>query len=416
VVSRSAFADPRRRALLWTVVAIVGWAGVFALGLALWQSEPRSAGFDWELVVEAGRRVASGASPYDPALLAGRPALEAVDLFYSYPPPAAQAAAILAGLPLGVSLLLLDLAAVAGVTLVAVALGRACGFATMDVLLPLLAVLPLLFPVVIALLFGNVDVLYPLAYGTILIAATTASRSRLAPALGGIALGAAAAAKVHPGGLGLWFAARGLRERRAGRSARSWTTLAAAVTTTAAILVVSLLVGGIAPWIEYGRVLGIAAEADVVVRANIGPSAQVALLAGLDPVTVRLLGLVVLAIALAVTAVAALRVDDAVLSLAIGATASLVLLPVTWYHYPPALIPFAIFAVIRAVGTNRARRVVVMIVTAGIVASLAAALPVAIWISVGLVLAAVATSRPVAQPPTSGEPVDMPSETSASPA
>jgi hypothetical protein len=41
---------------------------------------------------------------------------------------------------------------------------------------------------------------------------------------------------------------------------------------------------------------------------------------------------------------------------------------------------------------------------------------VAIWISVGLVLAAVATSRPVAQPPTSGEPVDMPSETSASPA
>jgi hypothetical protein len=135
----------------------------------------------------------------------------------------------------------------------------------------------------------------------------------------------------------------------------------------------------------------------VVVRANIAPAAQIALLTSADPASAQLLYVAVLTGALLITAAAAWTVGDGLLSLSIAATASLVLLPVAWYHYPPALIPFAIAAVVRATGTPRASIVSVLVTTAAVVASAAAALPVAVWLAVALVLAAVALSaKPVA--------------------
>jgi hypothetical protein len=387
--------------LIWLVLGCIGWLGALALGAALWNADPRAAGFDWRLVVEAGARVAAGQSPYDPALLSGAPDLAAVDLFYSYPPPVAQAAALIASTPLLVSLLVLDAVAVIGALVVADRLAaRRTDLTPIDVVVPVLAVLPLLFPVTIALVFGNVDVLYPLLYGAVLIAATAGAGTRTAVA-GGIALGIATVAKIHPAGVGLWLMVRGLRERRDSVPARAWRILAAALVTGLAAIGLSLVVGGTGPWLDYGRVVGVASGADVVVRANIGPAAQIALLAGLGEETARALHLVVVALAAGATAWAAWSIRDTLVSLAVSATASLVLLPITWYHYPPALVPFAIAALMRARDSGRGREIALLVATAGVVASAAAALPVAIWLAVALVVAATARSVPAAQPTVS---------------
>ena len=103
---------------------------------------------------------------------------------------------------------------------------------------------------------------------------------------------------------------------------------------------------------------------------------------------------VIAAAALVLIAAAAWRVRDAVLSLAIGSAATLILLPITWYHYPPALLPFAVLAVIRSHGSSDARPVLTLVALAGIVASLALALPVVVWVAVILVIVAVAMSDP----------------------
>jgi hypothetical protein len=392
-------ADARFRGLLLVVVGVIAWLGVLVVGWSLWNAVPRAAGFDWELIVEAGRRVADGFSPYDPALLAGPTDLAAIDLFYSYPPPVAQAVSLIAGAPSLASLLALDGLAVLGAVLVAVGLARASrGRRARDVVVPVIAILPLLFPFTVALVFGNVDVLYPFVYGAVLIAATSPGRGLPAAAAGGAALGVATVAKIHPAGLGLWLLVRGARERRAGTPLRAWAILGVAIATGVVITVASLVAGGVGPWLDYGRVIGVAAGADVAVRANIAPAAQVAMLAGLDPGAARLLYGAVLAGALAITVLAAWSVGDTLLALAIGGTMSLVLLPITWYHYPSVLIPFAIAALGRSTDTPRWRQTALLVAGSGLVTIVAVALPVLVWLAVVLVLVAVAASRPGSQP------------------
>src|SRR5215831_19505840 len=104
-----------RRSLLpiWIVVGVVGWVGLLIVGIRLWTAVPRQAGFDLELVLEAGRRVAQGVSPYDAAMLGGTTPT-AVDLFYSYPPAVAQYAALFASVPSGLVLSAWAALAVAG--------------------------------------------------------------------------------------------------------------------------------------------------------------------------------------------------------------------------------------------------------------------------------------------------------------
>ena len=105
--------------------------------------------------------------------------------------------------------------------------------------------------------------------------------------------------------------------------------------------------------------------------------------------------------ALLVTALAAWRLRDPVESLAWGATASLVILPVTWYHYPSALLPFALAALLRAQGTATARTTNSLLLAAGVVAALAIAWLPLLWVAIGLVLGAVHLTANVmpARPP-----------------
>src|SRR6476661_8090559 len=96
------FDDPRFRRLIWLLVGAMGWLGLVALGSVLFAKDPPQAGFDLSLILDAGRRVATGESPYVAGAVGAGTQVES--LFYSYPPPIAQAASFIAGLPDGVVL------------------------------------------------------------------------------------------------------------------------------------------------------------------------------------------------------------------------------------------------------------------------------------------------------------------------
>ena len=200
------------------IVGIVGWLGLLWIGATLYAATPPKAGFDLELLLRAGRDVAAGRSPYDPALVAGT-APVAESLFYSYPPLVAQVMAAFAAIPSPVMLVAWDAAAVAGLAAVAVALARrfAPDLPSRSVALPVVALAPLCFPFAIGLLFGNLDVFFPLLYGAMLLAVAPGTTSAVQGA-GGVALATAAIAKLHPGSLGVWFGVRGLGgDRPSGR-------------------------------------------------------------------------------------------------------------------------------------------------------------------------------------------------------
>ena len=199
----------------------------------------------------------------------------------------------------------------------------------------------------------------------------------------------------------IWFLARGLRDhRRTPRPAAAsgrlitasgvpgpWVVAAAAAAVGLAILVVSLAAGGITPWLDYVAVLRAGSGADVVDARNIGPAAQLALLAGGGEDLGRLAQVLVSILAVAVTVVAAWIRDDRVESFAWATVASLVVLPVTWFHYPVALLPVAVAVWLRAAGPGR-RRVAALFAAAMVAGVLAVGIPVLIWVSVALVLVA----------------------------
>ena len=114
------------------------------------------------------------------------------------------------------------LAAVDGPDREAFAPDRSRGF----LVVPVVALAPLFLPYSVALLFGNLDALFPLAYGLVLLAAVApvgscGQRDRVD---GGVALALATIIKVAPGVLGGWFVARWLRglvDRRARRAGRA---------------------------------------------------------------------------------------------------------------------------------------------------------------------------------------------------
>lgn len=376
------------RTAIWLLVGIVGWGYLAALGVRMFSTSPRTAGFDLELLLEAGRRIAAGQSPYDPALIAGA-AVQAESLFYSYPPPVAQAFRILAGAPSGVVLFATAIGATVALIAVGVAIGRRLGMPRPSrVVLPLAAAAPFVFPYAIAVLFGNLDAWFPALYGLLLAAALRPSGRGAAVA--GMALAVASIAKLHPASLGLWFLARGAAERR---------VVIAAAAGGAAIVGASLVVGGLDPWRDYLAVVRAGMGADLVDPRNAGPAAQLGLLLGLDGAAVRFAQAVVSLGALGVTIWAARSRHDPVESLGWAAAASLVTLPVTWFHYPAALIPFAVAAVVRAwpADPTTQRRTYVLAATAAVVAMAAIVITPLLWLAVGLALAAVRASRPPAR-------------------
>ncbi len=376
----------------WVLAGAIGWAGILYIGWMLWQASPPKAGFDLALLLEAARRVTAGQSPYDPAMLAGT-SPGAASLFYSYPPPVAQAMTLLAWLPDGVVLVLWGLGATLGLGLVAWRIGLAGGrSAAWRSGLKTLAMAALLLPFVVAVLFGNLDAWYGLALGALVLAVGVPRPTSGQAVAGGIALGVISVAKLHPASLLVWLLVRAVADRQ-GPAAR---TLVAAVATGIVLVVASLAIGGTGPWQDYLVVLQAGSGAAVVDPRNVGPVSLLGQLVPLDVAAIRLAQLLVAVMAIGATAVAAARVRDPLASLAIAITASLVVLPVTWYHYPVALIPVGIALVVLRPG-SRAR-----VAIAAVVADLAIGFTPLLWVGVGVLVAAARrrhSSAPAPLPP-----------------
>jgi hypothetical protein len=368
----------------WLLVGVIGWAGILAIGWTLWQSTPPRAGFDLALLLEAARRVTAGHSPYDPGMLAGT-SPDATALFYSYPPPVAEAMTLLSWLPDGVVLVLWGVGATLGLGAVAWRLGLAAGrtrLARTDAV-KTVSIAALLLPFAVAVLFGNLDAWYGLAFGAFVLAVAAGPGTRGRTIGGGVALGVVAVAKLHPASLLLWLALRAVVDRQ-GPARR---TLAAAVATGLVIVAASVALGGTGPWADYLTVLKAGTGSLVVDPRNAGPVSLLGQAVALDGTGVKLAQLVVSVAALAVTALAALRVRDPLASLAVAVTASLVVLPVTWYHYPVALLPVGI-ALVAFRPASRIR-----VAVAAVVADLAIGFVPLLWVAVGVLLLATRTRR-----------------------
>jgi hypothetical protein len=388
-----------------------GWLGFVYLVSQMYRGTPPGAGFDLELLIAGGRRIAAGESPYNPAMLAGR-SVEIATLFYSYPPLVAQAFSLLAALPspaiFAGAMTTASISAVAvGAAVAGMAGSRALARAAV---LPLAALLPLWFPFTVGMLFGNLDIFFPALYGLILVAAlrprAPGSSSRWLVA-GGVALAVASVTKLHPAVLGIWFVVRGAVELRRGEDLRrfgplrlppSWLVAAVAVLATGAILAVSLIAGGTGPWMEYVTVLKAGASVDLLDSRNLGPAVQIVMLLGLGPGAVGPLQVCVLVAALVVTVVSAIRVDDPLESLAWAALASFIVLPVTWFHHFAALIPFGIAAVARSWSLDaRTRRRVLMLIAASFAIGFIGFGMPPTWLLAPVVLAMARLSRPTEQ-------------------
>jgi len=151
---------------------------------------------------------------------------------------------------------------------------------------------------------------------------------------------------------------------------------------------VSVVGWGLGPWQDYVGVLRAGGGVDLVSPLNIGPASQLALLVG-DPSVASRIAPVIAVASLVGIAAAARWVRPPMLSLALAAVLSLIVLPITWFHYPVAVVPFAVAAAVAAHGTVAAARVGWLIAGAIVVAGVAIAGPVIVWGAVVLVLAAV---------------------------
>jgi hypothetical protein len=368
----------------WSLIGIAGWVGLLLIAAQLAAMVPSRAGDDLRLLIDAATRWQAGATLYAPA--GPGSSLVAEGLFYSYPPLVAQALVPLVALPFGL-------------VLGGWAVGAAAGFATVthllgklgrSVTLPAIALAAFVYPFAIAVLFGNFNAWFPLLFGLVLLAVLSPGRGSTVAA--GVALAVASAAKLHPATLGVWLLARRWRDGPLGPSGR---ILAVAVASGLLLVAVSLVIGGIGPWADYLAFLrGGAGQADIVSRLNVGPASQIALALGLSEAAARTIQVPVTLAALATTAAAGRLIEDPVASFGVATIASLVVLPVTWFHYPVALIPVAIAAATRADQAARPTTTVVLL-AAVVAAGMAIVAPVAVWIAVVFVLVAVRTSRPL---------------------
>ena len=370
-----------RIVLAAAVVAVIGWAGVIAIGLQLAAMATPALGFDLELLLEAGRALSSGRSPYEVDLVGGA-APTATDLFYSYPPPVAQSMVVFAGVPSYLMLLLWGAGAVGGLLVISEILRRrlAPDRPRRTVLLLVAAAAPLTLPFTVGLLFGNYDVWFPLLYGLMLAAMLT--RSVGTGIAGGIGL-VLASVKLHPASMAVWFVVRWLRDRRGGADNALLTAIGLGVFMVAA----SVAVGGLGLWADYVAVVRSGTGAVIVDPRNAGIAAMAASLLGLGDPAARAIHVGVAVLAVGVTIWAGLRRADPLESFGWATAASLSTLPVTWYHYPSAMIPVAIAAWLRAAPPDR-RRVAVCLVAAELVAVVALAILPLLWLAIGLVILA----------------------------
>ena len=386
---------PALASMIWITIAIVGWTMIAWLAYRLFATQPPTAGFDLELLLRAGRDVAAGRSPYDPALVAGT-APDATGLFFSYPPVVAQLLALFAAIPSGAMFVAWSIAAVAALVVVTERLRAALGVhvSPAAAATAVVAVSSLTFPFVVAILFGNLDAFFPALYGLALVGAVSALRRD--QVAGGIGIAIGALTKLYPAGLGLWFAVRAIRGMRAHRI-----VLLTALISIAVLVVASLAVGGFEPWRTFASVVSTTSRAELVDTRNVAPAAQLALLVGADSAFTRSVHLGVAGLAVIGILWAAWAIRDEVESLAFAAAATLLLLPIAWVHYPAAMIPFGAAAALRSRGGSNATRVGWILAAAVLVAGASLAWLPLMWLAVGLCLAAVHLSAPraISQPP-----------------
>jgi hypothetical protein len=243
--------------------------------------------------------------------------------------------------------------------------------------LRVVAVAPFVLPFAIALLFGNLDAWFPLLYGALVLSALPGATPRVR-LLAGAAVAVATIAKLHPAPLVAWIVARAFAER-GGPQAR---VLAGGAIAGVAVIGVSLVAGGIGPWQDYATVVRAGADAGLVDPRNIGPVSMLGQATGLGPATLRLLAAIVGAAAMGIALLTGLRVRDPLAGLALVFAASLLTLPVTWYHYPVAMVPVALALAVQRPSTRP------RLVAAAIVADVAIAFPPLLWVAVAIVVLA----------------------------
>jgi hypothetical protein len=365
--------------LPWVIAGVIGWAGVAWIGWTLWNQTPPRAGFDLALLLDGARALANGQSPYDPAMLAGG-SPNATELFYSYPPPVAQAMRLVAWLPDGVVLVLWGIGATLGLGHIAAEIARRDGHGephgTVVGAKAILAA-PLFLPFAVAVLFGNLDAWYPLLYGALVLAAFRTS-GRWTWLAAGAAVAVVAIAKLHPAVLGLWILVRIVADRTG-----PWRTVfVAMVLTGIAILGTSLLLGGIQPWADYVAVVRAGAGAALVDPRNLGPVSLLGQATGMDAQALRIAQVGVSLAAAAAAILAAWRIKDPIASLGVAFTASLVVLPVTWYHYPVALVPIGLALAITRPSTRPWVTAAIALAAVGLTIGLA------VWIGIAVLLLA----------------------------
>jgi len=385
----------RRSFLPWVVAGVIAWAGVAWIGWALWNQDPPRAGFDLALLLDGARALDAGQSPYDPAMLAGG-SPSATELFYSYPPPVAQAMRLVAWLPDGVVFVLWGIGATLGLGHVGGEIARRDGHGEPgSTLIGTKAILgaPLFLPFAVAVLFGNLDAWYPLLFGG-LVLATFPTSGRWTWLAAGAAVAIVSIAKLHPAVLGLWILVRVFADRDG-----PWrTVLAAMVVTGLAILGASLVLGGVQPWLDYVAVVQAGAGAELVDARNIGPVSLLGQATALDDEALRVVQIGVSLAAAVVAALAAWRVRDPIASLGLAVTASLVVLPVTWYHYPVALVPIGLALAITKASTRP------WVAAAIALAAVALTFGPVLWVAIAVLLAATAL-EPSRTPGTADGPV-----------
>ena len=323
-------------------VSSCGWASPGSAGCC-GRTDPPRAGFDLALLLEGARRVLAGETPYDPAMLAGA-SPDAVELFYSYPPPVAQAMRSSPWLPDGVVLVLWGVGATLGF-----GVGRRRRLAVWSGYPPLpdggagrspsrrwccrsrsRSCSATSTPGIRSL------------YGALLLAALPgatppdAARGRCrgrdhldrqAPPGAAAACGSRCAPGASAAGPGAACSSRpSSPDWRSSRSASSSAASSRGSTTCRSC--------------EPARAPASSTPATSARSRSSGrpPARRPAL---------RWIQVAVVAAAAVATVFAAVRVRDPILSVGIVVTASLVVLPVTWYHYPVALMPVAAALAIR---------------------------------------------------------------------
>ena len=155
------------------------------------------------------------------------------------------------------------------------------------------------------------------------------------------------------------------------------------------------MVGGTGPWADYVTVLRASTVVDLLDIRNLGPAVQVALALGLDASAIAPIQSVVVVAALGVAVVSALAVDDTLESLLWGAFASLIVLPVTWFHHFGMLVPFGVAALARGWdGRPASRRTMVVLTVLGFLVAALGFAQVVSWLLVPIAVALVRVSRP----------------------